>query len=234
MNDRERKVTVTRQLAIAVMAKAPEAGQVKTRLVPPLSQEEAADLYRCLLLDKLLQVSKLEQVDLYVAYTPYEAVHLMRELAPPPFSLIPQAGSDLGDRLHRLSAILLERGHPGVIIIDSDTPTLPTAYLLEAIERLQSRTTDLVLGPAEDGGYYLVGLKQPCRALFTGIQWSGPSVLTMTLQRASTQRLRVATLPSWFDVDTADDLRRLQLDLANNGNMLAPNTRAFLRDQRGG
>lgn len=222
------------QLAIAVMAKAPQAGQVKTRLVPPLSQEEAADLYRCLLLDKLLQISQLPGVDSYVAYTPGEAGPLMRELAPQSFTLIPQSGSDLGDRLHRLSAILLEKGHPGVMIVDSDTPTLPTAYLLEAIERLQSKITDLVLGPAEDGGYYLVGLKRPCRALFDGIQWSSPSVLTETLQRASAQRLRVATLPSWFDVDTADDLHRLRLDLATNGNALAPHTRAFLLDQRGG
>lgn len=223
-----------RQLAIAVMAKAPEAGQVKTRLVPPLSHEEAAELYRCFLLDKLLQVGQLEGVDRYLAYTPYEASLLMRELAPSSFSLISQAGSDLGDRLHRLSASLLERGHPGVIIIDSDTPTLPTTYLRESVDRLRDVPTDLVLGPAEDGGYYLIGLKRPCRALFEGIQWSGPSVLAMTLQRASAERLQIATLPSWFDVDTADDLRRLRLDLATNGNAIAPHTRVFLLDQRGG
>lgn len=223
-----------RQLAIAVMAKAPEAGQVKTRLVPPLSHEEAAELYRCLLLDKLLQVGQLEGVDRYLAYTPYEAALMMRELAPSSFSLISQEGSDLGDRLHRLSAILLERDHPGVIIIDSDTPTLPTTYLRESIDRLRDGPTDLVLGPADDGGYYLIGMKRPCRALFEGIQWSGPSVLAMTLQRASAERLQVATLPSWFDVDTADDLRRLRLDLATNGKAIAPHTRVFLRDQRGG
>lgn len=223
-----------RQLAIAVMAKAPEAGQVKTRLVPPLSHEEAAELYRCLLLDKLLQVGQLEGVDRYLAYTPYEAALMMRELAPSSFSLISQEGSDLGDRLHRLSAILLERDHPGVIIIDSDTPTLPTTYLRESIDRLRDGPTDLVLGPADDGGYYLIGMKRPCRALFEGIQWSGPSVLAMTLQRASAERLQIATLPSWFDVDTADDLRRLRLDLATNGNAIAPHTRVFLRDQRGG
>ena len=225
---------IMRQMAIAVMAKAPEAGQVKTRLVPPLSQEEAAELYRCLLLDKLFQVSQLPRVDSYVAYTPGEAGPLMRELAPQSFTLIPQSGSDLGARLHRLSAILLERGHPGVLIVDSDTPTLPMAYLLEAIEQLQGEITDLVLGPAEDGGYYLIGLKRPCRALFDGIRWSSPSVFPETLRRACAQRLRVATLPSWFDVDTADDLRRLRIDLATNGNVLTPHTRAFLFDHIGG
>ena len=217
-----------RQCALAVMARAPEPGQVKTRLVPPLSYESAAELYRCLLLDKLLQVSQLPGIDPYLAYTPIEARQSMLELLPKAVTLIPQAGSDLGDRLHRLSAILLERGHPAAILIDSDSPTLPTPYLLDAIARLQSGTTDLVLGPAEDGGYYLIGLKRPCRALFDDIPWSGPEVLTETLHRATTQRLQVATLPSWFDVDTPEDLTRLRHDLATTDTSVAPYTRRFL------
>jgi len=223
-----------RRYAIAVMAKAPRAGHVKTRLVPPLTREEAAELYRCLLLDKILQVGTLSGVDLYLAYTPPEARAQMASLVPQDFTLIAQAGADLGDRLHHLSAILLERGHPGVIIIDSDTPTLPSTYLLDALDRLQSRNTDLVLGPAEDGGYYLIGLKRPCRSLFDSIPWSGPSVLTETLRRASAQRLEVATLPPWFDVDTPNDLARLRNDLATNGSGSAPHTRAFLVDQQRG
>jgi rSAM/selenodomain-associated transferase 1 len=220
--------------AIAVMAKAPEAGKVKTRLVPPLSWEEAAELYRCLLQDKLLQVGQLSEVDPYLAYTPAEARETMCSLAPRTFTLIPQSGSDLGDRLHRLSAILLERGHPAAILIDSDTPTLPTTFLVDAITRLTDETAELVLGPAEDGGYYLIGLRRPCRALFDGIPWSGPAVLTETLRRASAKRLRVSMLPSWFDVDTPDDLVRLRRDLATNGHALAPHTRRFFfHGQRG-
>ncbi len=220
--------------AIAVMAKAPEAGKVKTRLVPPLSQEEAAELYRCLLQDKLLQVGQLSEVDPYLAYTPAEARETMLPLAPRTFTMIPQAGSDLGDRLHRLSAILLERGHPAAILIDSDTPTLPTAYLVDAVTRLTDEATELVLGPAEDGGYYLIGLRRPCRALFDGIPWSGPAVLNETLRRASAKGLRVSMLPSWFDVDTPDDLIRLRRDLAKNGNALAPHTRRFFFHGQGG
>jgi glycosyltransferase A (GT-A) superfamily protein (DUF2064 family) len=120
-----------------------------------------------------------------------------------------------------------------VIIIDSDTPTLPSTYLLDALDRIQNESTDLVLGPAEDGGYYLIGLKRPCRSLFDSIPWSGPSVLSETLRRASAQRLEVATLPPWFDVDTASDLLRLRNDLATNGSGLAPHTRAFLFDRQG-
>ena len=222
-----------RRYAIAVMAKAPKAGQVKTRLVPPLTREEAAELYRCLLLDKILQVGTLSGVDPYLAFTPPEAQAQMASLAPQDFTLIPQVGSDLGDRLHHLSAILLGRGHPGVIIIDSDTPTLPSTYLLDALDRIQNESTDLVLGPAEDGGYYLIGLKRPCWSLFDSIPWSGSSVLSETLRRASAQRLEVATLPTWFDVDTASDLLRLRNDLATNGSGLAPHTRAFLFDRQG-
>jgi len=221
-------VKPTRQQAIAVMAKAPIAGHVKTRLVPPLSQEEAAELYRCLLLDKLQQVGQLSRVDRYLAYTPLDAREAMSPLVPHGFTMIPQSGSDLGDRLHRLSAILLERGHPAVILIDSDTPTLPLAYLAEATTRLHHEATDLVIGPAEDGGYYLIGLKRSLRALFEGIPWSGPTVLSDTLQRASAQRLQVSTLPAWYDVDTPADLARLRHDLATNGHTAAPHTRRFL------
>src|SRR3990172_6019982 len=222
-----------RRHAIAVMAKAPRAGHVKTRLVPPLTREEAAELYRCLLLDKLGQVGGLHGIDPYLAYTPPEAQAQMASLAPQDFTLIPQAGSDLGDRLHRLFTVLLGRGHPGVIIIDSDTPTLPSTYLLDALDRIQNESTDLVLGPAEDGGYYLIGLKRPCRSLFDNIPFNCPSVLTETLRRASVQRLEVATLPSWFDVDTPSDLLRLRNDLATNGSGLAPHTRVFLFDRQG-
>jgi len=220
--------------AIAVMAKAPQAGEVKTRLIPPLTPEAAADLYRCLLLDKLLQIGQLPEVDRYVAYTPAEARSLIRELAPPPFTLIPQAGADLGDRLHRLSAALLDKGHAGVIIVDSDTPTLPSGYLAEALRHLSREVIDLVLGPADDGGYYLIGLKRPCRGLFEDISWSTPSVLPETLRRASTHRLKAELLPAWFDVDTAEDLLRLRRELATNGTAAAPHTRAFLLDHRGG
>lgn len=218
-----------RQYAIAVIAEAPKPGQVKTRLVPPLSDERAAELYRCLLLDKLQQVAGLPPgIDRYLAYTPLEARQSMLELLPEPFALIPQAGSSLGDRLHRVSAILLERGYQAVMLIDSDSPTLPTPYLLEAIAQLQSNTTDLVLGPTEDGGYYLIGLKRPCRTLFDSIPWSGAAVLAETLRRAATQRLQVTTLPPWFDVDTPEDLARLRHDLTMTGDTtIAPHTRRF-------
>ncbi|NJD67640.1 MAG: glycosyltransferase [candidate division NC10 bacterium] len=217
-----------RRYAIAVMGRAPEPGRVKTRLVPPLSYEQAAALYRCLLADKLQQVAGLPDIDPYLAYTPLQARPSMMTLVPAGFTLIPQAGSTLGDRLHRLSAILLERGHPAVILIDSDSPTLPTSFLSDAVARLQDGSTDLVLGPTDDGGYYLIGLKRPYRTLFDDIPWSSPTVLAETLQRAAAHRLQATVLPSWFDVDRPNDLTRLRRDLATTAPDTAPHTRRFL------
>lgn len=224
-----------RQYALAVMAKAPEPGRVKTRLVPPLSYEEAAELALCLLVDTLLKTGELSGVDRYLAYTPAEAKESMQRLLPQPFTLIPQVGSDLGERLDHLATTLLERRHPTVILIGIDTPTLPSAYLSDAVARLQDETADLVLGPAEDGGYYLIGLTRPHPRLFEGISWGGPAVLAETLRQAETERLRVALLPSWFDLDSPQDLDRLRQDLERDSGLTAPHTWRWLKatDLRG-
>jgi len=137
----------------------------------------------------------------------------MRELAPAGFQLVAQRGADLGQRLSALLTGLLERGHVGAIAIDSDSPTLPGEYVAEAAQVLAERRCDLVLGPCEDGGYYLVGLGSPQRALFEGIPWSTDAVFAMTLDKARARGLTVHILPRWFDVDTEADLRRLHADM---------------------
>jgi rSAM/selenodomain-associated transferase 1 len=221
------------QVAVAIMAKQPVAGSVKTRLCPPLTPEEAASLYRCFLLDKLDQVRRLRTVSPWLAYTPQEADGFFRRLAGEGFCLTPQEGRDLGQRLARLSEQLLAAGHPAVVIIDSDTPSLPDSLLADAIEQLGDPRTDAVLGPAEDGGYYLVGLRRPAPALFDGVAWSTPAVLSETLARAAAQGLRVRLLSPWFDVDTGDDLERLRVSLEANGTP-AIHTRSFLRTRLAG
>src|SRR3989441_5197884 len=117
-----------RPVAVAIMAKAPEAGKVKTRLCPPLSLAEAAELYRRFLLDKIEQVRALRTASLAVAYTPSEAGAFFEEIAPG-FVLVPQRGADLGERLANTPGTLLERGHRAALAIDSDTPTLPLGFL---------------------------------------------------------------------------------------------------------
>jgi rSAM/selenodomain-associated transferase 1 len=199
--------------AIAVMAKVPGIGLVKSRLHGVLTADRATELYRCFLLDRLDAVAELDGVSPIVAFTPDEAEPVMRELAPATLRLVAQRGADLGERLSALLTGLLERGHVGAIAIDSDSPTLPMEYVAEAAQVLADGRCDLVLGPCEDGGYYLVGLTSSQPSLFEGIPWSTDAVFAMTLDKARGRGLAVHVLPRWFDVDTEADLRRLYADM---------------------
>jgi rSAM/selenodomain-associated transferase 1 len=196
-------------IAVAIMAKAPRPGEVKTRLCPPLLAAEAAALYRCFLLDKIAAVRTLLGARPVLAYTPDEALAEFAALAPD-FTLVPQRGSDLGARLHATLAGLLAAGHPAAIAVDSDTPTLPREFLQQAVDRLARPGPDVVLGPTEDGGYYLIGVRAAHGALFDDVPWSTSAVLEVTLRRAAAAGLESARLLPWFDVDTPDDLRRLR------------------------
>src|SRR5574341_476882 len=131
-------------VALAIMVKQPTPGRVKTRLCPPLTPEQATDLYRCFLLDKMVQVERIAAAAPYLAFTPREAEPYFRDLAGEMFSLVPQEGEDLGERLNLLSTHLLALAHPGVVIIDSDTPSLPDHFLAEAVERMTDSCTDAV------------------------------------------------------------------------------------------
>lgn len=224
------RVTTLSTAAVAIMAKAPWPGQVKTRLCPPLSPEDAAHLYRAFLLDKIGQVDTLP-VSPVIAYAPAEAKATVSALAPSHFSLIPQHGKDLGARLLSTFEHLFSRGCLRALAVDSDTPTLPTAYLHRALDLLADTGIDVVLGPTEDGGYYLIGLRQPHRELFEAIAWSTPHVLSQTLHRSQAQRLRVACLAPWYDVDTFSDLTRLRLALNQPGTEQAQHTQRFLAEQ---
>jgi hypothetical protein len=215
------------RVAMAIMAKAPVAGEVKTRLCPPLSHLQAADLYRCFLLDKVAQLRSIPGATPIIAYTPEEGRSVFEQLAPG-FDLIAQRGADLGRRLLNTLSALLADGYRGAVAIDSDTPTLPSAFLLGAIDLVVDPTIDLVLGPSDDGGYYLIGMSRPRPALFEGMPWSTAEVLPETIRRAEAAGLKVACLPPWFDVDTPDDLERLRASLAAAAAGTAQHTRRFL------
>jgi rSAM/selenodomain-associated transferase 1 len=201
------------RVAVAIMAKAPQPGAVKTRLCPPLLAAEAAALYRCFLLDKIAAVGALAGAQPVIAYTPENAHGEVAALAPG-FALVAQRGPDLGARLYATLNTLLEAGHHGAIAVDSDTPTLPLDFLQQAVDLLSRPGPDVVLGPTEDGGYYLIGLRASHRELFEGVPWSTAEVLDVTLRRAAKAGLETARLPPWFDVDTAEDLERLRASLA--------------------
>ena len=210
------------------MAKAPVAGQVKTRLCPPLSPQDAAELSRCFLLDKIAQVRQVTRAEPVVGYAPESAAAVFEALAPG-FTLLQQRGDDLTARLLSILERLFAGGCEAAIMIDSDTPTLPVEFLERAVTLVASGEHDLVLGPSDDGGYYLIGLREPRPILFEDVPWSTADVLAVTLARARGLGLRVRLLPAWFDVDTEADLHRLRDELAAGG--IGPTrTAAFVRD----
>ena len=212
---------------LIVVAKEPVPELTKTRLCPPFSPGQAADFYRCLMLDTLALAGRLHVADRVLAYTPAGARSLFEDLAPDGFTLVPQRGADLGERLANALAHHFELGYRRVVIMNSDGPTLPLAYLGEAFAALDG--VDVTLGPGHDGGYYLIGMKALHASLFQGIAWSTESVVTQTLELCNSLGLAVHELPVWYDVDVEADLSRLFSDAVRDP-ALAPCTLAFLKD----
>ena len=217
--------TLTRSALIAV-AKEPVAGLTKTRLCPPFSPEEAAELYRCLLLDTLALMERFDLADRSVAYTPDEAFSGFSEIVPEGFGLLPQAGAHLGERLANVLAHHFELGYHKVAVMNSDGPTLPLAFLEEAFSGLDG--ADVTLGPGHDGGYYLIGMKRLHAQLFENIRWSTEDVVPQTLEVCRRLGLKVHVLREWYDVDVEADLDRLSADLVDRPSA-APSTLRFLR-----
>ncbi|HZP38067.1 MAG TPA: TIGR04282 family arsenosugar biosynthesis glycosyltransferase [Methylomirabilota bacterium] len=218
---------IDQPVGLAVMAKAPRPGAVKTRLCPPLRPPEAAELARCFLLDAVDRVRAVAGARPVIGYSPPEARSEFEQIAPG-FALLAQEGPDLGARQSRLLAEVLALGHAAALVMGTDVPTLPCECLDEAVSLVMAPDVDLVLGPTEDGGYYLVGLRTPCPALFENMPWSTSTVLTRTLERAQRLGLRAACLPAWFDVDTTADLERLAADLAGTPGREPRHTRDFV------
>jgi rSAM/selenodomain-associated transferase 1 len=192
--------------ALAVMAKAPRTGEVKTRLVPPLTPEQAAALSRCFVKDittNFTTVARLRPARGFVAYSPFDAESLFRDLVSPEIQMLPPRRVGLGYSLLHATEDLLDTGYGGVCLVNADSPTLPTSLLVDAIDALRAPGDRVVLGPAVDGGYYLIGLKQPHARLFEEISWSTEHVFRQTLERAAEIELPVVTLPPWYDVDDA-------------------------------
>ncbi len=219
------------------MMKVPRAGAVKTRLVPPLTHTEAADLSLCFLRDLTANINRVCQaftsheqsknttdittnvvtnvmVEGVAVYTPDDARASLAEWLPATFHHLPQRGETLDARLINAAEDLFHQGFSAVCLIGGDSPTLPAAYLTQAVTRLMfSDERRVVIGAAEDGGYYLIGFTETHHHLFSDIEWSTARVLTQTLERAADIALEVELLPAWYDVDDAASLSRLMSEL---------------------
>jgi rSAM/selenodomain-associated transferase 1 len=194
-----------KKLAV-IMAKEPVPGKVKTRLTPPLTPHEAADLYRCFLQDRLLTMGALSEVDIAIAYTPSRAQKPFTDFCPENFGLFAQHGRTLGEKLCHIFQEKLSEGYAAVSIMGSDSPDLPNRLIQASFRLMLTQRADLVLGPCPDGGYYLIAAKKLYPELFSDIPWSTDKVLATTLTKAAELSLKTELLPPWNDLDTFQDL----------------------------
>jgi len=211
---------------LMIIAKRPAPGQTKTRLTPPLTPAQAANLYEAFLRDSLELVRQLPDVKPALVFLPEEAQAYFKNLAPE-FELLLQQGRDLGSRLDNALQHYLRCGYNAAVIMDSDSPTLPVECLRMAFNALEDGA-DVVLGPCDDGGYYLIGMKRPAPRLLREVRMSSPNVTAETLTLATQEGLCVKLLPKWYDVDDADSLHRLANELREHNPNLAQHTRAAL------
>jgi rSAM/selenodomain-associated transferase 1 len=220
--------------AVAVMGKASVPGRVKTRLIPHLGAQGAARLNTAFLQDVVGNVMAAGHAGIapYIAFGPAGAEAFFREHLPVEVGLIECSMPNFGDCLYAAIARLLELGHESACVLNADSPTLPTPYLIQAARALAAPGDRAVLGPSTDGGYYLLGLKRAHRRLFDDIEWSTAGVCAQTLARAAELGLPVEVLEPWYDVDDAAGLEQLTAELAlreaDRDLQVAPKTRAAL------
>ena len=229
-------------IAVAIICKTPAPGQSKTRLSPPFRPDECAGISACFISDLAATIGTLPHPAArgYAVYTPIGSEPALRRLLPREFGLVPQGAGDLGNRLRQGFDDLLA-SHAGAMLISSDSPTLPPEILCEAVETLandaRSGRDRMVICPALDGGYTLIGLSRPHPELFADMVWSTETVFAETLLRARQIGLPAVVLPAWYDIDDAQSYAILEAELrgqrphfAELGMPLhdAPHTREFV------
>ena len=228
-----------RRCAIAVMAKAPRPGHVKTRLRSVLSPEAATALSASFLRDiteNICLAGRRLAIDPWVAYAPAGQEALFDGHVAEGTGLLlangaieaPAGVQGFGRCLLHATRAMLARGHRAAVVLNSDSPTLPTALLVRTALELARGEGRVVLGPADDGGYYLLGMTAEHARLFADIAWSTDSVADATRRRAAELGLEMVELPTWYDVDDGAALRRL-MTAVDHGAYAAPFTRACLR-----
>lgn len=194
--------------AFVIFAKAPQPGNVKTRLQPYLSQDESAELYKRFIVDTVTTAEGLDGVDAFVACLPCKEDPAFSDLVRDrKVSLIDQRGHDLGERMHNVLRYFITRGYNKVVIVGADSPSLPLDYISMAYDELDRK--HLVVGPSYDGGYYLLGAAGVTPDIFDQVPWSTMNVFNITLRKARAQKLEYAVLPYWYDVDTIRDVHHL-------------------------
>ena len=210
---------------LLVFAKIPRPGHVKTRLTPVLTPDEAARLYRAFLRDALDVYADMEvDVRLYLA-PPYSDEDV--QAVPDPIAVYEQRGDGLGARMSRAFRDVLQDGYARAVIVGTDHPTLPPAFVQQSFSTLDGEPT-VCIGPSEDGGYYLLGMNAFYPQLFEDMTYSHEDVFADTLTRIGATNAQLTVLPQWYDVDTPAALQRL-VDELQASEVVAPRTRALIK-----
>ena len=213
--------------AVILMAKAPVAGQVKTRLCPPLDPRGSVALYACMLGDTAAEVSTVPRVRRYLFLDPPESADFLRRKPFSAFEPFPQRGKDLGEKMWDAAATAFRLGAVRVVIVGADCPSLSAGTVRRAFREL-SAGASVVFGPSADGGYYLVGLSSPDERLFRGFRWSTPEVLRNAAERCRRLSMPFSFLPPGRDVDTGEDLFALREWMRTHARPACPRTREWI------
>jgi len=214
--------------ALIIFTKEPEIGKVKTRITPFLSESKCLSLYKAFLKDSLSLGKKVTADMKILAYDSGKAKPTYLSRLGKDFNLHKQKGRSLGEKMHDAFLHAKDKKASKIVMIGTDCPTFPKSYIEKAFRMLDKK--DVVLGPALDGGYYLMGLKKPCFALFRGIKWSTNSVLKDTIHRARKFHNRIGMLKAVRDIDKPEDLIALKSELKKQKHKKnAKWTRKFLK-----
>ena len=217
-------------IIVGVMAKYPEEGKVKTRLVPPLTYSQATGLYEVILLDTIEAISRLDQFYKKVIFHyPDNKGEYFNDITGPGWLVLPQSGKGLGERLKNAFLEFKDSKSP-MIIIGSDSPTLPGQYLINSGDLLSDN--DIVLGPTEDGGFYLIAIKDTSgsfiKDIFDNIRWSTSYALSDIIENIKIVNKKFALVGKWYDIDTPDDIKRLISEFGMSDLEKSKNTRLFI------
>lgn len=211
--------------AIIIMAKAPHAGNVKTRLQPFLSAGECAALAEAFLTDAIAKAEKFD-AKLFIAFAPPAERAYFEKFEAENFSLIAQSGADLGEKMFNAFRFAFVENAASVVMIGTDSPTFPADYIEQAFEFLELET-DAVLGKTDDGGFYLIGLRKLKNETFAGVAWSSAETFEQTHRNIMNLGFHLREVPSWYDVDEKDDFFKLNEELLNNQNAVRRAPRTF-------
>ncbi len=212
--------------AIIIMAKAPVPGAVKTRLEPFLSPAECAELAAAFLRDAFAKAKTVCE-NTILAYSPAAQRAVLESVLQTETIYVEQTGADLGERMSNAFEFAFASGSDAVVMIGTDSPTVPADFIRRAFEFLENES-DIVLGETADGGFYLIGLRKNYPELFENVAWSSARVFKQTTANAERLKLRAAQIPVLYDVDVPDDLARLRKEMLIDDKIEAPATYQWL------